>query len=408
MKQIFNRPITVLMFTLTILVFGFISAAKLPVSLMPDTEKPIISIITRYHGVGAEQIEKLITIPIENAVSTISNIKEIRAASEDGKSVVIVYFENQTKMKYAALNISEAVERVAGTFPKAAHKPYFIRNKPDDKAVFIFSLQSDFYHLNKLRDLAEHQYKEELMQLNGVAEAVISGGSITEIQVNIDKDTLASHQIPLLNVPEVIASRYFIQSGGKLFEHKQEGYVHTDSRFKTVQEIAGIPIHIEDKNKSLVYLKDVASVKENPREPDTYSRLNGQDCVTIYIRKNSTANTLEVCTAILQYLESLKNEPHLEITEIFNEKEYIQKAINNVLVSAVLGTIIASIVLFLFFNDFKAIGLIAFSIPFSLFFTFFMMYLTDLKINIMTLSGLAIGIGMLLDNGIIMIKQLNE
>lgn len=404
---LYKRPITITMITLTILIFGVISLLNLPVNLMPDTNQPVISIITRYHGVASEQIEKIITIPLENSVSTVSGIKEMRSISEEGKSTVMITFEEGIKMKHAALQVIEATDGVSHKFPQAAHKPYIIRNKPDDKPVFILSLRSDVLGLNDLRYFAERVLKKDILRLEGVSEVDFSGGSIREIHFNIDKDALLSYKIPITELPGIIQENYFVHSGGDIYEQNRERNLFADARFKTFAQMNAIPIHFDKKSGKYIYLSDVAVITESHREKDTISRVDGNNCVNVYIKKSGDANTINVCKKISGFIET-GLDSRITPTTVYNQADYIRKSVNNLIFTALLGGIIAVLVLFVFIRDYKAVILIAFSIPFSLFFTFFCMYLSHVEFNIMTISGLALGIGMLLDNGVVMIRALHD
>lgn len=404
---LYKRPVTIAMITLTILIFGIISLLNLPVSLMPDTKQPVISVITRYHGVASEQIEKIITIPIENAVSTVSGIKEMRSTSEEGKSTVMITFEEGVKMKHAVLNVIEATDGVSYKFPQAAHKPYIIRNKPDDKPIFIISLRSDVMSLNDLRFHAERVLKKDILRLEGVSEVDFSGGSIREIHFNMDKDALLSYQIPITDIPKLIQENYFVHSGGDIYEQNRERNLFTDARFKNFAQMNSIPIHFDKKTNKYIYIQDVATITESPREKDSISRVDGNDCVNVYIKKSGDANTIDVCEKVNAFVTS-GFDSRIKPTVVYNQADYIKKSVNNLIFTALLGGIIAVLVLFVFIRDYKAVILIAFSIPFSLFFTFFCMYLARIEFNIMTISGLALGIGMLLDNGVVMIRALHD
>lgn len=404
-EKVFNKPITILMLILTIIIFGIISIYNIPVTLLPEIEEPIISVITRYHGISADQIEKIITKPIENSISIISGIKELRSISEEGKSTVVIYFTSGTKMKYASLRVGDAVKRVSINFPTACREPYIIRNDPESRPLFIINLSSDFLNINDLRDYAEKDLKKEILKIEGVAEVDFSGGSIKDIHVNIDRDTLSSYNISILEVPKTIQDNYYITSGGDIFESNQDETLFVDNRFKSIEEMKKIPITYDDESRKTIRLGDLAYIYEGPREMENISRYNGKESVNIYIKKNGDANTIDLCKKIVSFINNIeKNKINYEV--IYNQSQYIKKAINNLVSSAIIGGIIAILVLFVFFKDIKSIILISISIPFSILLTLFFMFIFKIKINVLTLSGMAIGIGMLLDNSIVMIDAL--
>lgn len=395
------------MLALTITIFGIISLFRLPIALMPAGERPVISIITHYHGVAPEQIEKLVTIPIEEAVSTISGIKELRSVSEEGKSTVVVNFEEGTKMKYAALNVSEAADRVSGSFPQACKKPYIMKNDPNRRAIYIINLKSGTLNVDEIRTYGERMLKSELLRIDGVSEVDLSGGSLKEIHIDVDYRALSSYNVPITDISEVVQKSYFVHSGGEIYESNRERTLFTDARFSSLEEMRELTLFYDEEGMRPVRLGEVARIYEGYREKDRLSRLDGEESVNIYIKKSGDANTLEVCSRLERYLEE-NSHSELNFRVVYSQGEFIERAIDNVKQAALLGAIIAVLVLFIFIKDWRAIALITFSIPFSLLFTFFLMYIFKVEINVMTLSGLALGTGMLLDNGTVMLKALSQ
>ena len=406
-KSIYNRPITYLMLTITIIIFGIVSLFKLPVNLMPSGGGDVLSIVTSYSGVSPEQIEKIVTVPIENAIGGIEGIQKIYSISEESKSKIYVYFFPGKNTKYSALRIREAVFSVSADFPRACEKPYIMKNDPDDRPVFIFNIKSEEMSLNELRVFAEKNIKKDLSMIDGISEIEFSGGSIKEIHVDVDPAALVAYELQITELSSILQNAYFVNSQGKIKEYNKDTILYTDARFTSINEIQTLPVHYDEKSKKLVMLKDIADVYEGVRQKENISRVNGDERVSIYIKKSGDANTLKVCNELLTYInKKIKNNIKFEI--IYNQGEYISRAIGNVKDAGIIGGIIAILVLFIFINNFKAIILISFSIPFSIVLTFFLMYLLKIEINVMTLSGFALGIGMLLDNGIVMIQSLSE
>lgn len=407
-KAIFYKPITIIMLTITVIIFGIISLLRLPVTLMPSGAGDVLSILTDYSGVSPEQMERIVTIPIENAIGSVEGIKEIYSVSEDGKSRVIVYFNPGKNIDYLAVKIREAVYTVAAEFPRACQKPYVMKYDPDDRSIFILNLKCNNMSLNDLRNYAEKVIKKDLSMIDGISEINFSGGGIKEVRIDVDQAKLVAYGINITQLSSVIQNAYFVNSQGKILEYNRDTTLYTDARFTTLEEMKIIPVFTDQKTKKIILIKDIANVYEGYREKEDISRLNGEERVGVFLKKSGDANTLNVCNNILKYVlnNNDNNNKVVEFEIIYNQGEYIKRAIGNVQSSAIIGGIVAVIVLILFIRNIKAITIVSFSIPFSIILTFFLMYLLKLEINLMTLSGFALGIGMLLDNSVVMIEYL--
>ena len=319
-NTVFNRPIAILMLTLTIMIFGIISLTKLPINLMPDNTPSVLSIITRYHGVSPEQIERIITVPIENSIAEISNIKEIYSVSEDGKSRINVFFTPGTNMDYAALKVREAVDSVSSGFPRASEKPYVLKNNPADRPIFILTLSSQHLNINDLRTYAELELKKELSRIDGISEIDFTGGSLKEINIDVFPEALLSYNLSITDLSSIIQNSYFVNSQGKVIEYTRDTNLYTDARFKNVDEMRNIPVKWDNESGKAVLLGDIAKIYEGIRTPENISRVNKEERVAIYIKKSGGANTLNVCKDLFHFSQN-------SIPQLFSLRLYIIRVI---------------------------------------------------------------------------------
>ena len=307
-------------------------------------------------------------------------------------------------MDYAALKVREAVDSVSSGFPRASEKPYVLKNNPADRPIFILTLSSQHLNINDLRTYAELELKKELSRIDGISEIDFTGGSLKEINIDVFPEALLSYNLSITDLSSIMQNSYFVNSQGKVIEYTRDTNVYTDARFKNVDEMRNIPVKWDNESGKVVLLGDIAKIYEGIRTPENISRVNKEERVAIYIKKSGGANTLNVCKDLFHFSQKL-NSPTIQSQIIYNQGDYIRNAISNVQKAALLGAIIAILVLFIFIRNLQAIFLIAFCIPFSITMTLFLLYITKQELNLMTLSGFAIGIGMLLDNGVVMIEQ---
>ncbi|MDD4980033.1 MAG: efflux RND transporter permease subunit [Candidatus Omnitrophica bacterium] len=419
-----NRPITTIMIFTAIVLLGFISWGRLPQELFPSITYPQITVVTAYENAAPEEIESLITKSIEEAVGTVNNVKRISSISKEGLSLVMAEFNWGTNMDFAALNVREKIDLVKEKLPRESQEPIVMKYNPFDLPIMNLAVTGGLPPL-ELREICRKYIKDSIEKTEGVASATITGGDEREILVEIDQPRLRASQIPIVSVVDSLRAANINYPAGTIKESFYEYLIRTMGEYQKVTEIQETPTALdlpeeeaktqEEKEKKekqgrrLVYLKDIAKVEDTIKEKTSISRYNGKDSVSLVIRKQSGTNTLNVVKGVKKEIQKLLAEKlpqGIKIQVTYDQSQFIQEAISNVRDAAVQGAFLAFLVLFFFLWEFKSSGVITFSIPISIMATFCLMYFSNINLNMMSLGGLALGVGMLVDNSIVVIENI--
>jgi len=396
-----------MIFTAT-LILGLISLYNLPVELMPNVNLGRITITTYVRGgLPSEEVEKRISKPLEEALGDISHLKNILTISKEGESTVVLEFEPETDMNYAALDVRERLAKVRNKLPREAERPIVIQYGYGEFPIIAVSFISGKFSPEELRKFVEAEIKEKILRIEGVARIETVGGREDKILIELDEKKMSALKISLHEILGILGKSNLNLTGGKILLKGKKYLVRTLGEFKDIKEIENIGIKITPEG-SIIRLKDIGKVKLSYLEPREMGRINLMPSVTLYIFKKSLSNTLKVCKKVKKAVEKLKKELGKDIDIIipFNQGEFISKAINQLKISLLIGAFFAILVLLFFLRDFSAILILALSLPFSLFITFSCIYLTNLSLNVMSLAGLCLGAGMLLDSSIVVIENI--
>lgn len=414
-----RRRVTVAMFTIAVLLFGFVSFTRLKINLLPELTYPTLTVRTEYEGAAPAEIENLITKPIEEIVGVVKNVQKISSVSRSGQSDVILEFAWGTDMDYAVLEVREKMD--AMELPLEVKRPVILRFDPSLDPIMRFGLYEesgkdternpeafDEEKLKYLRRFADEQIKKELESALGVAAIRISGGLEDEIQILIDQMKLARLNLPVETVARVLGAENVNLSGGRLEEGTHQFLIRTLNQFQSVQEMGNVIV--DYKNGVPIYLKDVAAVHHGYKERKAITRMNGMESVEIAIYKEGDANTVSVAREVEKHLTRVKDilPPDLKMVKVYDQAVFIEQAVNDVINAGLIGGILAIVILYFFLRNFWATIIISLSIPVSVIATFNLMYGADLSLNIMSLGGIALGIGMLLDNSIVVLENISR
>ena len=424
-----RRRVTVAMFTIGVLLFGFVSLSRLKINLLPDLSYPTLTIRTEFAGAAPAEIENLVTKPIEEALGIVKNVRQVRSISRSGQSDVILEFAWGTNMDYASLDVREKLDAIQ--LPLEVERPVILRFDPTLDPVMRFALfrevkkpattnittasaqpngnqVQNIETLKFLRTLGEEQLKKELETADGVASVKVSGGLEEEIQVLVDERRLAHLNIPIDKVISELSAENVNLSGGRLEEGTSQFLVRTINQFKTVDEINDIVI--ENRNNKPIYIRDIADVRQGYKEREAITRFNGKEAVELAVYKEGDANTVAVANAVEKKLRHIRDNlpPGVELVKVYDQSTFINQAVREVVNAAIIGGILAIIILYLFLRDFWATAIISLSIPVSVIATFNLMYGNDITLNIMSLGGIALGIGLLVDNSIVVLENISR
>lgn len=399
-----KRPVTTIMFMLIAVLIGLVSLNRLPVDLYPNIEVPVAIVSVNYAGVAPAEMETLVTKPLEQSLSTVSDLDTISSFSTQGSSIIIVQFQYGTDMDFAALDMREKVDLVKGFLPDLAGNPLVLKIDPNAMPVIDISMSSAM-PIDKLQTIIEDNISSRLERLEGVASVAISGGKEKEIKVELNQAKLSGYGLSIPQIQNILRSENLNLPGGTVKRGDQEFIVRTTGEFKTLEEIRNIPLSLRSGESIRLY--DVATVEEGFKEVKSLSRYNDESSIGISISKQSVANTVKVAEKVLTEINVLKAEyPEINMEIALDQSEFINKSISTAVASAVGGGLLAIIILFLFLRNLRSTFIVGIAIPVSIITTFGLMFFADLSINLISLGGLALGIGMLVDNSIVVLENI--
>ena len=411
-----TRPVAVVMFFLAVAMFGLVSLSRLHVNLLPDLSYPTLTVRTELTGAAPLEIESLLTKPIEEAVGTVKNISEVRSVSRSGQSDVMVRFLWGTDMNLASVDIREKLDIL--TLPFEATRPLLLRFDPSSEPIVRLALavagdrgqtkpltDAD---LKQLRRLADNELKDSLGGVQGVAAVKVSGGLDEEIQIRVDQQKLAQLNLSIEEIVRRIRAENINLSGGRLEQGNQRYLVRTVNEFQTVEEFSNTVVANLDLKP--VYLRDIAVVERGYKDREAITRVNGEEAVELAVYKEGDANTVQVAKRVRSRLETLGDTlpDKLDLLVIQDQSTFIQQSIKEVVWAALYGGILAVLVLYGFLRNARATLIIGLTIPVSVIGTFALMHLSNLSLNIMSLGGIALAIGLLVDNSIVVLENISR
>ncbi len=410
-----ERRVTVVMFTVAIVLFGLVSLSRLSVNLLPELSYPTVTIRTELTGAAPIEVENLLTKPIEEAVGVIRNVRLVRSVSRSGQSDVTLEFLWGTDMDIAGVDVREKVDMLE--LPLESSRPLLLRFDPSSEPIMRLGLLQKEgtgptdaagieANLKELRRLAEDRIKNDLEAEEGTAAVKVSGGLEDEIQIQVDQQKLSQLGISIDQIAQRIRAENVNLSGGRLEEGSQRFLVRTINEFQSVQEFSdAIVATVADRP---VYLRDVATVTRGYKEREAITRVNGGESVELAVYKEGDANTVRVARRVEQRLEQVRKTlpEDLELIKVYDQSNFISAAIRQVSSAALFGGLLAIMVLYGFLRDSRATAIIAGAIPVSVIGTFLLMYTNAVSLNIMSLGGVALAVGMLVDNAIVVLENI--
>ncbi len=401
-----KRPVAVTMAIALLILLGFIGLTRLPLELLPELDMPVIVVVAEYSGAGPSEVEDLVVRPLEESLQAVSGLDTITAISEEGEAQILLEFDWGTDLDFAIQDVREQIDIVQDELPDDAEDPYALQYDPTEMPVLEFGVTGEG-ELVDVRQTLDDDVVPELERQPGVAEVEILGGREREIQVELKPDRLKRHNIALFDVMEAIpASNLDLPGGDVAPAGREELLVRTLGSFETFSEIGSVPV--PGSGGSLFYLEEISRIEDGFTDQDTIVRQDGEESLGLEVHQEADANTVETVTEVREALTAARAgiERELEFTTIQDQADYIGIAISTVINSAVVGGILAVIILYLFLNSFLTTLLVAINIPVAITATFYLMYQYGLNLNLMTLGGLALGSGMLVDNSVVVSENI--
>ena len=407
-----QRRVTIVMFTVAIALFGFVSLSRLKLNLLPDLSYPTLTVRTELAGAAPLEVETLLTRPVEEAVSIIRNVREVRSVSRAGQSDVTLEFLWGTDMDLSGIDVREKLDLLQ--LPLESKRPLLLRFDPSSEPVLRLALldaktqggEASVERLKALRRLAEDRLKPDLEAVEGSAAVKVSGGYEDEVQVFVDQQKLAQLGLSIDVVTRRIRAENVNLSGGRLEQGTQRFLVRTLNEFESVEQMANAIIATKDGQP--IYLRDIASVTRGFKDREAITRVNGQEAIELAVYKEGDANTVQLSEGVQARIKELEaNLPDgTSIRGVYDQSTFIDAAISEVKSAAVIGGLLAILVLYAFLRDARATLISSIAIPVSVLGTFVLMYAFDLTLNIMSLGGIALAVGMLVDNAVVVLESI--
>ncbi|ERI05607.1 efflux RND transporter permease subunit [Aneurinibacillus aneurinilyticus] len=400
-----KKPITIVMLIVAVVLFGIISLPKLKVDLLPEMNIPVAVVATSYEGAAPEEVENLITKPMEGVIGTVSNIKKIRSVSINGASQIIAEFNWGTDMDQAALDMREKVDLVRGGLPKSAGSPRVIKIDPNSTPIISLALSGpmDVVELNKV---AKDLIKSRIERVDGVASVGITGGKTREIQLTINPNALNTYGLTVEQITQSLSARNLSGTAGSVTEGDRNVSIKVTGEFDNPQDIGTTPIALPQGGT--IQLADLLTVTDGYKKVTQIATVNNQPSLGISVTKASGANTVEVANKVMKELEALKPQlpQGMKLDTIMDTSVFIKDSISTVAEHALVGGLFAVVILYLFLHSFRSMLVVAIVIPISVVATFALMYFGGQTINLISLAGLTLGLGSLVDFAVVVLESI--
>src|SRR3989338_2062824 len=403
-----RKPVLVAMIFWACIILGLISLFRLPIELYQGQNQGIISIVVRARGgLAPIEVEKSITRPIEEAVATVSKLKTLYSSSREAESRVTMEFEPGTNMQFTALEIREKISRGIPPLPKEIEKPVIANYDDAQAAILVFALTSNSLSPEDIRASVESEIKPILSRIDGVASVEIYGGRERKILVELDRDKMVAYNISSEKVMDILGQANVNLLAGNVDVGKMKFAIRSMGAFNSVEEIGSLGVQAT-RQGSIIPLKEIATVKDSYSEAEDESRLNLENNVTVYVKKTSMANTIPVAHTIRFFLDQFK-EAHgdmLNIILVTDKARIISDAIDEVKETLYIGMILTIILIYVFLRRWVLSLIVLISLPISIITTFVIMDFFHISINVMTLSGLSLAHGILVDSSIVILENI--
>lgn len=398
-----KHKVTTIMAYVLIVVFGIMGFTSLPLALLPDIELPMAVVYTTYSNAGPQEVENMVTKTIESACASVSGMDEIQSLSSEGSSMVMVTFADGTDMDEAMVDLRDRIDRVKGFLPEDADAPMTMTIDVDAMPVVTVGLKGA--DLAELQAIAEDDIQPALERIDGVASVDIAGGYENEIAIDTDADRLAGYGLSVSYIAQMLAAENVALPAGEVQSGDQSFSVRADGEFSSVSDIANTLIPLP--TGGTVRLSEVANVYVAPKEQTAIAKIGGEPCITISVNKQSDTNTLQVAERAKEALDEVTAlQPTLDWSLLMDQSDMINMTVDSVIQNIVFGVLLAAIVLFVFLRDLGATAVISVSMPICIISVFLIMQVFDITMNMMSLGGIAMGVGMIVDNSIVVLENI--
>lgn len=397
-----HHVMTILLYILVV-VFGFYSFQNLPLALMPSMEVPAAVVYATYPGAGPEDIEQQVTKKLEGAVAGLSGLDTLQSTSSENMAMLVIRFTNDTDMDQAMTDLRDKVAQVKSQLPDDASDPTVMSIDIDSMPVVSVALRGN--DLASLQSIAEDEIQPALERLDGVASVDISGGYEQEIAVHTDASRLKGYNLTISSIGQQLGADNIAIPGGDLDNGSQKLAVRTDGEYSSIDDVKNALISLPAGGT--VRLSQIADVSMQPKDQDAISKVDGEECIILSVNKQSGSNTAQIAELAKAEFDSLlKSNDSLQWNIVMDQSDYINMTVDNAIQNIWMGVLFAAIVLFLFLRDFGATMAVTIAMPCCILFTFLIMNVLGITLNMMSLGGITLGVGMIVDNSIVVLENI--
>ena len=397
-----HHVMTILLYILVV-VFGFYSFQNLPLALMPSMEVPAAVVYATYPGAGPEDIEQQVTKKLEGAVAGLSGLDTLQSTSSENMAMLVIRFTNDTDMDQAMTDLRDKVAQVKSQLPDDASDPTVMSIDIDSMPVVSVALRGN--DLASLQSIAEDEIQPALERLDGVASVDISGGYEQEIAVHTDASRLKGYNLTISSIGQQLGADNIAIPGGELDNGSQTLAVRTDGEYSSIDDVKNALISLPAGGT--VRLSQIADVSMQPKDQDAISKVDGEECIILSVNKQSGSNTVQIAELAKAEFDSLlKSNDSLQWNIVMDQSDYINMTVDNAIQNIWMGVLFAAIVLFLFLRDFGATMAVTIAMPCCILFTFLIMNVLGITLNMMSLGGITLGVGMIVDNSIVVLENI--
>ena len=402
-----RRPVLTMVTMLLVIVLGAVSLVNIPLKLIPDINPPIGVVVATYDQAGPEEVNDQVTIPIEDSLSTVTGLDTISSTAQEGSSLTLLQFGWATDIDDVEGEISQGLDNVQ--LPDDAGDPRFMKFDPSQLPIIQMSLSSEMDEL-EFQGLVE-ELSEELERIEGVASVDAEGLTTESIEIQLDSDGMDDYQLDMNTLQQMLISSDVSMPGTTISDGTDSITTRIQAQMQSIEDLEEFPVTIDPAEGETVTLDDISTIERVSDSGESISRTNQSPSVLVNVLEESNGNTSQVSGDFLDVLESTLEAPRFEGIEadvLFDQGDYINRSIQDIATALVLGAVFAMVVLFLFLRNIRSPIIIGIAIPYSVIFTFVLMYFSDFTLNLLTMGGLALGVGMLVDNSIVVIENINR
>lgn len=401
-----NRPATIIILIAALIIIGVMNVTQMPTDLLPEMDLPYAAVITTYPGAGPEEVEEQVSKPIENAVATVSDIDTLMSQSSANSSMVIIGFNYGTNMDSAMADIRDKISMAESYLPDEVDKPMVMKIDPTIMPVMAVTIGSDQLSLAQLQTIAEDNIEPRLARISSVASVTILGGLEREVRIAVDPVKAQNYGLSLNQISSFLKSENYNMSSGDISYGERKYFIRSLQEFENVEDIGQVALTTATGSK--IQLKEVAAITEGYKEVEQLTRVNQKAAVSLLVQKATDGNTVEACSGVKAEMEKIQNEigDKVKAEIVMDQSKFINESINSTARTLMEGALLAVLIIFLFMRNLRSTVIVGMAIPLSLMATFIVLFYNGSTLNSITLGGLALGIGRMIDDSIVVFENI--